>query len=135
MRTPGSGLALALALALTGCGAGRAHTLRPAARSAGATGSFETKTGDDGNTRVALKVAHLPRPEALDPSLHTYVLWLRATGEQDWKNMGALRVNDAREGTLEVATPYPAFELQVTAEPDSTVAAPGSVVVLAGGPQ
>jgi hypothetical protein len=132
MRNPGRWIALALAL--TGCGSTQ-HALRPVERTSGATGSFETKTSDNGNTRVTLKVAHMPRPEDIDAGFKTYVLWLRPTGEQDWKNMGALRVDDAREGKLEVATPYPTFDLQVTAEPDSTVAAPGSVVVLAGAPQ
>ncbi|HET9449323.1 MAG TPA: hypothetical protein VFO83_00490 [Aggregicoccus sp.] len=127
-------VALALGLALAGCGGPKTYTLRPVERTSGAVGVLRTEKGDNQNTQVELHVQHMPDPGAIDPAFKTYVLWLRPAGEQDWKNMGALRLNDEREAKLSVVTPYPTFDVQVTAEPESTVSYPGSAVVLTGQP-
>lgn len=125
---------LALGLALAGCGGPKTYTLRPVERTSGATGTLKTEKGDNQNTQVDLEVRHMPDPGAIDPAYKTYVLWLRPVGEQDWKNMGALRLDDERKAQLKVVTPYPTFDVQVTAEPESTVTQPGSAVVLSGQP-
>jgi hypothetical protein len=125
---------LALGLALAGCGGPKTYTLRPVERTSGAVGNLKTEKGDNENTVVELEVRHMPDPAAIDPAFKTYVLWLRPVGEQDWKNMGALRLDDERRAMLKVVTPYPRFDVQVTAEPESTVSYPGNAVVLTGQP-
>lgn len=121
-----------LGLALAGCGGTTTHALQPVERTSGAVGELKTAKGDNGNTKVELRVQHMPKPGAIDPALETFVLWLRPEGAQDWKNMGALRLSDEREASLQVVTPFPSFDVQVTAEPESTVAYPGNAVVLTG---
>jgi len=127
-------VALALGLALAGCGGPRTYTLQPVERTSGAVGTLKTEKGDNENTKVELQVRHMPEPGAIDPAFETYVLWLRPSGAQEWRNMGALSLSDQREATLVVVTPHPAFDVQVTAEPESTVAQPSSAVVLTGQP-
>jgi hypothetical protein len=133
-RTGWWAVGLALGLALGGCGSATTHKLQPVERTSGAVGEMKTTKGENENTKVELQVRHMPLPDAIDPALKTYVLWLRPVGTQDWKNMGALRLNDAREARLQVVTPFPTFDVQVTAEPESTVVTPGSTVVLTGQP-
>jgi hypothetical protein len=123
-----------LGLALAGCGGGHAYTLKPVERTSGALGNLKVDTGENGNQKVLLQVQHMPEPSAIDGRFKTYVMWLRPLGGQDWKNMGALRLDDERQARIEVVTPFPKFDVQVTAEPDSTVSMPSGTVVLQGQP-
>ena len=133
-RTGSWTVALALGLALAGCGGPTTYTLRPVERTSGAVGTLKTQKGDNENTKLELQVRHMPEPSAIDPAFKTYVVWLRPAGAQDWKNMGALRLNDGREGRLQAVTPHPNFDVQVTAEPESTVSLPSNAVILTGQP-
>ncbi|MBF5046230.1 hypothetical protein FGE12_27695 [Aggregicoccus sp. 17bor-14] len=121
-----------LGLALAGCGGAHSYTLKPVEHTSGASGQMKVETGENGNQRVQLKVEHLPKPSDIDGRFKTYVLWFRPSGSQDWKNMGALKLNDDRQAHIDVVTPFPKFDAQVTAEPDSTEASPTGTVVLQG---
>ena len=133
-RTKAWTVALALGLALAGCGGATTYTLRPVERTSGAVGTLKTEKSDNQNVKLDLQVRHMPEPSAIDPAYKTYVVWLRPAGSQDWKNMGALRINEGREGRLQAVTPHPSFDVQVTAEPESTVSLPSNAVILTGQP-
>ncbi len=133
-RTGSWTVAVALGLALAGCGGATTYKLRPVERTSGAVGTLKTEKGDNQNVKLDLEVRHMPEPGAIDPAFKTYVVWLRPAGAQDWKNMGALRIDDGRTGRLRSVTPHPTFDVQVTAEPESTVSVPSNAVILSGQP-
>ena len=119
-----------IALGLSACAT--SYPLRASDQSPAATGVVKAKHDDHGNTKLALKVDHLPRPMDLKPGLSTYVVWSVADGGARVRNLGQLEVGEDRKGEVKVVSPLPNFELLVTAEPNGQVAQPSDNVVLRG---
>jgi hypothetical protein len=126
---------VALGLGAAGCGGGKSYALRPMERTSGAEGKLKVSDSDNGNKVVAVEMKHLPEPSAINGSYRTYVMWLRPAGQREYKNMGALRINDKREAKLETVTPFQNFDVLVTAEAEATGSEPKGVPVLSGGPE
>jgi hypothetical protein len=108
----------------SGCGAHKSE-LKPAQSVPAAKGEVKAKEGDNGNTLIEVKVEHLAPAKALQDTASTYVVWVRPrTGSTVPQNVGALSVNDQREGSLETVTPLEEFDLLVTPEPSASVTEP-----------
>jgi hypothetical protein len=120
-------LGLWLGLALPACG-GRQPTptvFEPSSIAPAATGEVVARIDPNGNTRLRIDVRHLAPPDRVAAGAVVYVVWAgeldRAAGPH---NLGALRVDPDLRGKLETVTPLRTFDLQITAEPAATVAAP-----------
>lgn len=97
-----------------------------------AIGTITTSVDDNKNTLVTLEVEHLPPPTNLDPSLTTYVVWIRPRAGGDVLNVGQLEMTPDRTGELQAATPHANFDVLLTAESSATVRQPSRFVVLQG---
>jgi len=96
-----------------------------------AAGQACTKVGDNGNTRVDLKVEHLALPERVSAGASVYVVWAQADSSAP-TNIGALVVGKRLDGELHTTTPLQSFTLSVTPELSSTVVQPSGPIVLSG---
>jgi hypothetical protein len=106
-------------------GTSTTSALQPVGEARAAKGELKIKEGDNGNTALSVNVKYLAPPEKIAPNATTYVVWAKPrTGDMRPQNLGALRVNDDREGSLETVTPLKNFEVIVTPEPSTTVSAP-----------
>ena len=119
------------AFALTGC-AGRSYELRPEDRTPAAMGLVKTRVDDNGNTRLEVRLRHLPPPTNLDRGLTTFVVWLRPTSDGEFRNVGQIVVNKKREGELRTTTPHGQFGVLVTAERNGDPSHPSEHVILRG---
>jgi hypothetical protein len=90
-----------------------------------AQGELKLRTGDSGNTKLNVEVAHLAEPEKVRPGATNYVVWVQSP-QGPPQNVGALKVGDDRKGELATTTPYSEFQLFITAEPNPTAAMPSS---------
>jgi len=120
-----------LSLAVVGCGT-PIHELRPALRNPAAVGSIKARADDNQNTLLDVRAEHLAPPVALDPTLSTYVVWIRPVAVQEFTNVGQLAVRSDRSGRLQATTPFPEFNVLVTAEQSGTARAPSPFVVMEG---
>lgn len=96
-----------------------------------AEGSVDYHHDRNGNTSMELKVDHLAPPSNLQPSKQVYVVWVQAPGKAP-ENKGMLKTNENQQGSVKMISPYPAFDVFVTAEDNPSVAAPTGPEVLHG---
>ncbi len=84
-----------------------------------------------GLTRVNLTVENLAPPERLAPGSSEFIVWARASAEDPWVRIGALRYKEnPRTGELEeVSVPLTRFELVITVENGLTPGAPSKDIV------
>ncbi len=108
-------------LLLTGCAG---VSLSTSSTLPAAEGTVKYKRSENDNTIIALKVKHLAQPEKLTPPASTYVVWTRANKDAEPQNIGALKVDDNLDGSLNGETPLHSFELFITAESSSQVKLP-----------
>src|SRR5262245_5849047 len=118
-----------LPLAAVGCST-RIQELRPAQRNPAAVGNIKAKTDENKNTLLEVRAEHLAPPAALDPTLSTYVVWIRPVAAQEFTNVGQLAMRGDRSGRLQATTPFPEFNVLVTAEQSGTARAPSPFVVM-----
>ncbi len=93
---------------------------------AAADGTAKVSHGDNGNTRIALKVQHLAHADRLAPGATTYVVWTR-TGEGERaqiQSLGGLRIEKDDSGSLDTMTALHSFELMITPEISALVGQP-----------
>jgi hypothetical protein len=109
-----------------------ATALAPTSANPASEGSVHARAGPNGNTKLDVRLDHLPYPQALDPSFTTYVVWLKAEPSGSFVNMGQVAINEEREGRLETITPHRHFIVVVTAEADAAATAPMGAVMLRG---
>ena len=124
--------ALGLAGVFFGTSCGATLPMTPSERTPAATGAIKVTKDSQGNTKLALKVDHLPRPKDLGPALSTFVVWSVADDGARVRNMGQLRINGDRQGSVDVVTPLRTFRLVITAEESGTVQQPSEYVILEG---
>ncbi len=117
-------------LVLAGCSSATQYTMQAGDRSAGAEGTITLEEDDNENYQVTLEMAHAPRPSQLDESMSVYSVWLMPHDTNEVYNMGRIRLDDDRSGLLKFTSPFPGFDLKVTAEPDGLQVAPSDEVVL-----
>lgn len=99
--------------------------LRVSADIPAAQGKVKVKHKPDGNREIHVQVEHMAPPERTAKDAAAYVVWLRA-GDRNAKprNIGILRVNEDLKGELRAITPFPEFDVFVTAEKSPQVSEP-----------
>ncbi|MGH9489416.1 MAG: hypothetical protein ACRD2F_04140 [Terriglobales bacterium] len=83
------------------------------------------------NTSVDLTVKFLPPPGTLTPARSVYVVWIEGNGRPA-ENKGQLVVDSNHQGQIKLRTPFPDFELFITAEASALVTQPSGERVLFG---
>lgn len=120
------------ALALAGCGTTFAMTRGDSVP--GARGEIDASFEKEGNSKMKLKVQHLPAASELNPQATTYVVWVKPKNDKaDTKaqNVGTLKVDPKDlDGELEFTTAYRTFEITVTPEASGDVTTPSGRDVL-----
>jgi hypothetical protein len=86
-------------------------------------GTVRVSDGDNGNTKVSIRVKHLAPPSKVAVDSTVYVVWIQPR-EGDRQNVGALTLNKDLEGSLETLTPHRRFMISVTPEPNGQVTEP-----------
>jgi hypothetical protein len=96
-----------------------------------AEGAVNVTRGENGNTKLAISVAHLAPPEKVLAGTTTYIVWVRGVvGDQPAQNVGALKVNEDLSGTLDTVTPQTRFQVFITPEANSAASSPSGPTVL-----
>jgi hypothetical protein len=86
-------------------------------------GTVRVSEGDNGNTKVSVRVKHLAPPSKLAADATVYVVWIQPS-KGDKQNVGALTLNKDLEGSLDTLTPQHRFKVFVTPEPSGQVGHP-----------
>lgn len=90
-----------------------------------AEGTVKTSDAGNNNTGIDVQVKHLARPQKLDPSATTYVVWARPLGDFGRpQSLGALSVDQELTGRLSGTTAFRDFEVFITAESSAQVQDP-----------
>jgi len=120
------------ALSLVGCGT--TFAMKRDQSVPGARGEIDASFEKGGNSKMKVKVQHLPAASELNPQATTYVVWVKAKSDKtDTKpqNVGTLKVDPSDlDGELEFTTPYASFEITITPESDGGATAPSGRDVL-----
>jgi hypothetical protein len=91
-------------------------------------GTVRVSDGDNGNTKLSVRVKHLAPPSKVEADSTVYVVWIQPK-EGDWQNVGALTLSEDLEGSLDTLTPHRRFKVSVTPEPNGQAAAPSHEAV------
>jgi len=89
-----------------------------------AQGRLAVKGSEGPNQVVDLTVKHMAQPARVKSGATAYVVWLQPEGAREPINQGVLSVDKDLNGQLQFKTPFPKFEVFVTAEANPTVQAP-----------
>lgn len=95
-----------------------------------AEGTVNTERTENSNTRVDVNVKFLAPPEKVVSGATTYVVWAEPVAGGEPMNLGALRVDENREGKIITKTPLQDFRLFLTAERSGLVQSPNSEPLL-----
>ncbi len=94
-------------------------------RVAAAEGTVTVSDAGNNNTGVNVNVRHLARPQRIDPSASTYVVWAKPLSDYGRpQSLGALNVDQELNAKLSSTTPFRDFEIFVTAESSPQVQDP-----------
>ena len=111
--------------AVSGALFGRSKTLsmirKPTLPASEAT--VRVRAGSNGNTRLTVRVKHLPQASELESDATVYVVWTRSQ-DGTKTNVGALTLSHDLEGSLETVTPHRWFQVTLTPEPMGQVTQP-----------
>jgi hypothetical protein len=104
-----------------GCTTIKSWDTRPTAMSSAADvpaseGTVKATAGDNGNTRLAIRVKHLAPAYKVQTDATVYVVWLQQP-DQPMQNIGALTLSDSLVGSLDTESPYRRFTISITPEP------------------
>lgn len=108
----------------------RAVTMNVSPDIPAAQGKAKFNKTNDGNVSINLSVKYLADPQKLQPPAAIYVVWVSPDKDSAAQNIGALKVDDDREGKLKSVTPLHAFQLFVTAEANGQVQTPTGTKLL-----
>lgn len=86
-------------------------------------GTVRVSDGDNGNSKVSIRVKHLAPPSKIASDSTVYVVWIQPM-EGALQNVGALVLDKDLEGSLDTLTPHHRFKVSVTPEPSQRVSAP-----------
>lgn len=86
-------------------------------------GTVKATVGENGNTKVSIRVKHLAPPSKIASDATVYVVWLQPRNGVK-QNIGALVLSDNLEGSLDTMTPHSRFVITVTPEPGGKVSEP-----------
>lgn len=118
-------------LLLTHTGCGHLVTFSGSRAAPGARAEAKVTRGENGNSRITLKVEHLAPPQEVANGATAYVVWVQNTDHvAPAQNVGELRVDADLEGELVTVTTLTAFDLTVTPETSAQVAQPAGQPIL-----
>lgn len=86
-------------------------------------GTVRVSEGDNGNTKVSIRVKHLAPPSKIEANSTVYIVWIQPM-DGNRQNVGALAVDKDLEGSLDTLTPHRRFKISITPEPNRQVAEP-----------
>ncbi len=89
-----------------------------------AQGRLAVKGSEGPNQVVDLTVKHMAQPGRVQSGATAFVVWLQPDAAKEPINMGVLSVDKDLNGQLQFKTPFPKFEVFVTAEQNPTIQAP-----------
>jgi hypothetical protein len=97
--------------------------MHSAAEAPASEGTVRVTAGENGNSKLSIRVKHLASPSRMSADSTVYVVWVQPR-EGERQNVGALTLNKDLEGSLETLTPHRRFTLSVTPEPSGQAASP-----------
>jgi hypothetical protein len=111
-----------------GCTTMRSWTTRPTAMTSAndvpaSEGSVKATLGDNGNTRLSIRVKHLAPAFKVQQDATVYVVWLQQP-DQPIQNIGALTLSSDLVGSLDTVTPFRRFGITITPEAGQQVLQP-----------
>lgn len=81
--------------------------------------------------QLTIEIKSLAPPDRVSAGAAHSVIWQRKGAQVAWARVGGLEyASDSREGSFEGSVPEAAFDLQVTAEKELSVASPSPDAVL-----
>ena len=89
--------------------------------------SLKVKEDKNKNYKISIKAKHLASPERLATPASYYVVWLDTY--DGYKNVGQLRLKNAKKASLETLSPYEFQEILITAEQTGDAAYPQGEVI------
>lgn len=108
----------------TACG-GTTFAMAPDSSVPFAKGEVSAEIAKDGNGTYKVDVEHLGDPAKLNPSATTYVIWVQPKKEDSQiQNMGALKVDEAYNGSHTFSVTFKAFDITITPEADAGATKP-----------
>jgi hypothetical protein len=120
-------LAIAAALACS-----TAAPFAPSREIPSATGELRAELDHNGNAAVEFELAHLARPDSLNPPRATYVVWAESHfGRQVL--LGQLAVDEDRTARWSGTVPFDRFRILLTAEDVAWPERPREPILLATG--
>jgi hypothetical protein len=124
-------LLLSVLMAIWPFSSGQTFVLAPSSSVPAASGTVKVSQGDNGNTKLEVKVKHLALPSRLTPPAAAYLVWIQPRGQAAHK-LGAIQLDDSLNGDLTAVTTVQTGDLLITAEQSVNVEAPTSAPVLQG---
>ena len=121
---------VAAGLAAAGCGG--AIQLTGTQIASGADAELNISDAHGGSRMVELHATHLPPPARLRQGMTVFALWAKTRGQS--RLLGFMEYDEgSREGTARGTTPYPTFQVILTAERNRTPQEPSDAVVFRQG--
>jgi len=126
MRNLKKGIFLALILALSSCAnisKFPISTISPAA-------DIQVRKQQDknGNTKIKITANNLAAAERLSPPEKMYVAWV-VLESNEIRNIGQLKVKNAKKAEIETLTPFKFTEVFITAENQADISYPAGVEI------
>ncbi len=108
------------------------YQLHHGPRTPAAAASVDFDKGKDGNNQVSLKAQYLALPKDLASNAKAYAVWIDPGMGKGPMLVGTITPDKNREAKLDITTPYPNFDMLVTAESQPTPTQPSNLVILRG---
>ena len=124
-------IATVVSIAPLGCAGSNTvvQTMTTSARTPAGAATIRTSSTSNGNTALFLQVRNLAPPSRVAEDATIYMVWLQPPNGTI-QGVGALTLDRDLSGTLNTETPYRAFKVIVTPEPNSQVEQPTHEPVL-----
>jgi hypothetical protein len=121
---------LVLAMGTAACATTSPLQLSSGPRIPAAEGTVNTEMTKNNNTRLDVNLKYLAPPEKVASGATTYVVWAEPRAGGEPSNLGAVTVDENREGKISTKTPLQDFRLFLTAERSGQVQSPSGEPLL-----
>ncbi len=101
-------------------------------RTPAAEGKVDFGKDSNGNYKASIDAKYLAKPQDLGGGMNTYAVWIEPGQGRAPQLVGTLTPDKNREAKLDIMTPFPSFNMMITAESSSTPAQPSNDVILRG---
>lgn len=113
------------------CGGALNYQLRGSELASGADANVTAEIDTQRNlTKVEIKADHLTPPDRILDGGTTYLVWVRRDSGTPWMRLGGLELADeGRTGSALLTVSEVAFDLEISAELNATVASPSGKTI------